>query len=835
MNNKTDEQTQTIYTTNTSKGREDKAKEKTPEKLEEELKSIDISTFASRYEWINLHGVDQWVKPYFDFDCEKENVTSALREEQHKQNLKQLQYYFPNETILSQCSVRPDKLSFHYKLPSLKTKVADLKRLILVMKGSNANWDKSVYRESNSKFRLVNRAKEESKYVAKPYKCRYTSLLDFVITYISPDAKEWKFDNAKKSSDKLLSKEQIEGVLSELHVEDFEEYGSWFDLMLMVKNSVQNEYDGFTSFKTFSKQSTKFDGGQFDYKWNSIRSDHPNPLTIKSLKRLCHGEEVGGNQVERIQSCESIFGTLGNNYTLHFAKQKQRVDNVDLFRTFTEYYKRYCIKTYKTFYTYSCDDALWNAVNPKCPTELAVVYKDEMQILFNEIKEQVDYNCVDEKDITASSKSFDRYGNQCNNDAKEIIMKTENQNIRMNSVKHLLPVEKIVIDLKTGDARLRNEQDYFTYSKLNDLVYSCADKDKPCPYWEEVFSRLFSRNTELIEYFHKLLGCWASGEKYVRCCFMVGKGNNGKSKIIEAIQSVLYSAKFNKELLIQKNSRQDTSLTSRHVLALDGQRLGIAEELTDRCTLNEDSFHEVCDNEEMTCKKLYNDEHLADVSMAKLMIPTNHLPYMKATEANKRRTLVIPITCRYVQDRTSPAIDNVNVFFGSDPNKVRGEYFEKRHELLRYIVQGARKFYDSNDFHEDSTLPEVCRRSLETYLAETDEIMEMFHSDFLIRCDESDQTGHVSLEELANVYNRVHDTYNSGETVMNTQKMGKALRHYNDEYCYEGKFVYNTSYFKEKGYTKKRGLRGWKINEERWNDIGGGDEDDSTALEGYAF
>ena len=167
-----------------------------------------------------------------------------------------------------------------------------------------------MYRRSNSKFRLVNRAKEESNYVTEPYKCSYTSLLDFVITYISPNTKEWKFDNPKKSNDKLLSKKQIELVLSELNVEDFEEYKDWFALMLMVKNSGQNEFDGFASFKTFSKQSNKFDDGQFDYKWNSIKGDHPNPLTIKSLKRLRRGEQVWGKQVPKIKSCETIFGTL---------------------------------------------------------------------------------------------------------------------------------------------------------------------------------------------------------------------------------------------------------------------------------------------------------------------------------------------------------------------------------------------------------------------------------------------------------------------------------------------------------------------------------------------
>ena len=77
MNNKTNEGTKTVYTTNTGMGREDSAKAKTPQEILHELKSIDTSTFASKYEWINLHGDDQQVKPYFDFDCKMENVTSV--------------------------------------------------------------------------------------------------------------------------------------------------------------------------------------------------------------------------------------------------------------------------------------------------------------------------------------------------------------------------------------------------------------------------------------------------------------------------------------------------------------------------------------------------------------------------------------------------------------------------------------------------------------------------------------------------------------------------------------------------------------------------------------
>ena len=826
MNNKTNDKTSKIFTTCKIKGRADSFRVKTLFELEKELSYKDMTELATRYEWINLQGKEQWVKPYFDFDCKLEEVTDEMRKEQHKQNLKQLQFYFPNQKILSQCSKRPDKLSFHYKVPNLKTKVSELERLAVVMRESNPNWDKSVYRTSNSKFRLVNRAKEDSDCFATPYECRYESLLDFVITCVSPDAEEWRYQPTQPN-DALLSKQQIQVVLSELSWQDFDEYEDWFKLMCMVKNSVHNEFDGYNAFKDFSKQSNKFEEEELKNKWSSLK-DHKKPLTIKSLKRLCHGGDINGKQVSKIKSCDSIFGTLGDNYISYFLTKKGRVDNVDIFMHFTEYYKSHCIKIQKIFYVYSTDTALWNDVNPKSPVELAIRYKDEMKGLYDDIKEQIDYNCVDEKKIIASSESFDRYGNQCNNDAKEIIVKTPSKNIRMNAVKHLMPVEKIVIDLRTGEARPREKDDYFTYSKLNDLQYSSADKNKPCPYWEKVFARLFSQNEEMIEYFHKLIGCWASGEKYVRCCFLVGKGNNGKSKAIEAIQSVLFSAKFNKELLIQKNSRQDTSLTSRHVLALDGQRLGIAEELTDRCTLNEDSFHEVCDNEEMTCKKLYNDEHLADISMAKLVIPSNHLPYMKATEANKRRLLIIPITCKYVQDKDSKAIDNINTYYGADPNKVKKEYYENRHELLRYIVQGARKYYKSEGFHEDSNIPEVCKKALETYLAETDEIMEMFYSKYIIKSNESDETAHISLEELAHVYNRVHDTYNTGGEIMNVQKMGKALRHYNDEYCYEGKFVYNTKYFQDKGKTKKRGLRGWKLNEEEWNSIG---EDDDTGSE----
>ena len=52
-----------------------------------------------------------------------------------------------------------------------------------------------------------------------------------------------------------------------------------------------------------------------------------------------------------------------------------------------------------------------------------------------------------------------------------------------------------------------------------------------------------------------------------------------------------------------------------------------------RCTLNKDSFHKVCDNEEMTCKKLC--QHVVDISITKV-IPPPPLPCtcIKQTQVN---------------------------------------------------------------------------------------------------------------------------------------------------------------------------------------------------------
>ena len=690
----------------------------------------------------------------------------------------------------------------------------------------------------------MNRSKEGKGKYCIPHKCSYNSLLEFVVTHVEEGAKDWVCQLSTPSmpqgiSTTRINTTDIKTILTELQYDNFDEYDNGFRLMAMIKNSAVHEQQAYDLFVEFSRQSpAKFDEESLMCTWSSI-GEHERPLTRKSLLRLCRGEDVSGIQIEAIPSVVSIFGKQETDY-VKFLKE-HNIDSTKLFMEFSDYYKEHCVNAKGSFYIYGMKEALWNEVNQKAPVELAIAYRKEMKKMYKTIKKQIEEEDesvskhIDVAEFEHQLKSFNKYSNQANNDAKEIIIDSPKLNIKMNSTKHLLPIGNDVINLITGTSRYRESTDYFTFSKFDDnLVYNDTDKDLPCPYWEKVFSKFLSHNTEAIEYFHRLLGCWASGEKYTRCSFIVGRGNNGKTKLLEVIKSILPSCvKFSKELIITKNKHQDMNKISQYILPLDNQRFGITEELTERCELNEDSFKELFGNDEMICKKLYQDEYTANIAVVKCCVPTNHLPKMNASTANKRRLLVIPITCEYVQDKKSPRIDNVNVFYGEDPNILAKEYQDHKSELLRYIVQGARKFYDTKGFHEDDKIPQVFKDAINNYLAESDDIMEMFHSEFLKPCED----GNISLDELAEIYNRVHQVYTvKGEKPMTSKRLGKVLKNYPDPYCYDGiTKVYTTKEWLEKRYSEKRGLKRWQINKERWNKSDYPDDDADTVIDMSAY
>jgi putative DNA primase/helicase len=95
----------------------------------------------------------------------------------------------------------------------------------------------------------------------------------------------------------------------------------------------------------------------------------------------------------------------------------------------------------------------------------------------------------------------------------------------------LLNCENGTVDLRTGELRLQQRDDFLT--KLCPLEYSTEPGDDPV-LWLEFLDRIFASDAELIGFVQRLLGMSLVGEIFENVLpIFYGSGSNGKSVLLE--------------------------------------------------------------------------------------------------------------------------------------------------------------------------------------------------------------------------------------------------------------------------------------------------------------
>lgn len=147
----------------------------------------------------------------------------------------------------------------------------------------------------------------------------------------------------------------------------------------------------------------------------------------------------------------------------------------------------------------------------------------------------------------------------------------ERRNIRMNSIKDLMPLvpgERLefdrqkylfnvlngTIDLKTG-ALLQHDREL----KLTKLANVEFVEGAECPTWLSFLDQIFQGDKELIEYMQRLIGYSLTGEiSEQSMVFLIGGGSNGKSTFINTIKDLMgeYGKQAKSDTFIKKKKRE---------------------------------------------------------------------------------------------------------------------------------------------------------------------------------------------------------------------------------------------------------------------------------------
>ena len=229
----------------------------------------------------------------------------------------------------------------------------------------------------------------------------------------------------------------------------------------------------------------------------------------------------------------------------------------------------------------------------------------------------------------------------------------ERRNIRMNSIKDLMPlvpgereefdrnkylfnVANGIVDLKKG--KLQPHDRELSITKIANVDY---DEKAKCPEWMNFLDQIFQGDKELIEYMQRLIGYSLTGEITEQIMvFLIGGGSNGKSTFINIIKDLMgeYGKQAKSDTFIKK---KETG-ANNDIARLVGARFVSAIESEDGEVLSEAFVKQITGGEPVLARFL-RQEYFEYIPEFKVFFTTNHKPVIKGTdEGIWRRIKLIP-------------------------------------------------------------------------------------------------------------------------------------------------------------------------------------------------
>ena len=197
------------------------------------------------------------------------------------------------------------------------------------------------------------------------------------------------------------------------------------------------------------------------------------------------------------------------------------------------------------------------------------------------------------------------------------------------------------IDLRTGKLRPPDPADLITRSVRPEF-----NPKAKCPLWEKFLSRIFDKNTRLIQWLQRYVGYCLTGHTWEQILVVFwGGGSNGKSTFVNTILSMLttdYGIQAEKDLLLLH--REDTHPTGLTDLA--GRRLVATLETDKGRRLAESVVKQLTGGDRIRARAM-RANYFEFIPTHKLILATNHKPKIIGTDhAIWRRVRLVPFTVK---------------------------------------------------------------------------------------------------------------------------------------------------------------------------------------------
>lgn len=315
----------------------------------------------------------------------------------------------------------------------------------------------------------------------------------------------------------------------------------------------------------------------------------------------------------------------------------------------------------------------------------------------------------------------------------------ERRNVRMNSIKDLMPlvpgerqefdthkyllnVENGIVDLKTG--KLQQHDRELGLTKITNIAF---DENAKCPEWLNFLDQIFQGDKELAEYMQRLIGYSLTGEITEQIMvFLIGGGSNGKSTFINIIKDIMgdYGRQAKSDTFIKK---KETG-ANNDIARLVGSRFVSAIESEDGEQLSEAFVKQITGGEPVLARFL-RQEFFEFIPEFKVFFTTNHKPVIKGVdEGIWRRIRLIPFNLQLPKEKRDKKL----------PEKLSLEM----PGILNWAIEGCLKWQQSglND-------PAIVMKATGDYKEEMDIL-----GPFMFECCFKREDVQVEAKDLYEVY-----------------------------------------------------------------------------------
>jgi len=431
-----------------------------------------------------------------------------------------------------------------------------------------------------------------------------------------------------------------------------EDYHDWETVGQCLKNIHPDLYD---EFEDFSRRSAKFNLRECMRQWNSFsyRNDGPK-VNVGSLLHWSRIDNPDGykeiqenNILKKIDA--SIAGTEYDVASVVYAK-------------FHDTYK--CVSFGKNVW-FKFAGHVWHELDrgiqlqQELSTEIWKIYKKRAQFWGGKLTDgsiqlcsaKIREECMCEF-CTCAIKE-DSFGKVCTKlkttKYKENVMKEcrelfldEDFIKKVDENRHLLACRNGIFDMKTLEFRDGKQEDYMSFSTgldVEDLHYAAY------PAWQDV-SRFIEEvlpNRTVRDYTVRHLAFCLSGVGNQRFHILTGSGSNGKSMLMNLVETALgdYACKVPISMITQ--GRNKSSSASPEVVRLKGRRFVTMQEPDESVPLNTGLMKEITSSEKILCRDLYaGSKSMIEFELqCKFHLACNEKPKVNSTDGGTWRRLVV--------------------------------------------------------------------------------------------------------------------------------------------------------------------------------------------------